>query len=154
MKDLSGWLNEGNQKKQSRFINHRLGIGEEIVGIYKGARRAKNKFGRTFHYLFYNEPQEDLIFDSNNPKIAESFSCIPPRSRMSIKKVPQNGGFFYRVKLLNTLRDEEELAKAAKGYQRERFQGTPPRRLQLGSLLTLSSVSGRENRNGLQGRLW
>lgn len=119
MKDLTSWLNDGKPKKQSKFLNHRLRVGEEFIGIYRAANKAENTFGKTIHYLL-TDHSGDAIFDSNNPKIAEIFAYIPFESRVSIKKVPKNGKFFYDVKLLNTLKDEESLARLAKESERAR----------------------------------
>lgn len=94
-------------------------VGEEFIGIYKALNQAKNDYGKTIHYVLADESGE-VIFDSNNPKIAAIFAYIPFESRVSIKKVPKNGKFFYDVKLLNTLKDEESLARLAKESERAR----------------------------------
>jgi hypothetical protein len=116
MKNLVSWLDDGQHKK-SKFLNTRLRAGEEFVGIYKAANKAKNNYGKTIHYILAGESGE-VIFDSCNPKIADVFTSTPFGSRLSIKKVSKNGNIFYDVKLLNTLQDEEELARLAKESER------------------------------------
>ncbi len=119
MTDLTNWVNDGNSQRQSKFLNQRLRAGEEFRGIYKAANKAKNNFGKTVHYILACESGE-LIFDSHNPKIADIFGSIPFDSRVSITKVVRNGKFFYDVKFLNTLQDEEEVARLAKESERAR----------------------------------
>jgi hypothetical protein len=115
--ELAGWLNEGKPQKHSKFLNQRLRVGEEFIGIFKAANQAQNNFGKTIFYILENESGE-VIFDSHNPKIAEFFSYIPFESRISIKKIFKNGKFFYDVKLLNTLQDEEALIRLSKESER------------------------------------
>ena len=112
------WLNSGKPRRKSKFINQSLGLNEEFVGIYEAARQAKNSFRHnTFHYIFYDDSGKEIIFDSKNPNIADIFSTIPFKSRVSIKKVPKPGGYRFDVKLINTLKDEEALADAAREYK-------------------------------------
>jgi hypothetical protein len=122
MKNLASWLDNGRHKK-SKFLNHRLNAGEEFIGIYKAANKAENNFGKTIHYILTGESAGefgDWIFDNHNPKIAEIFGSIPPGSRVSVKKIIKNGKFFYDVNLINTLKDEEEVARLAKKSERAR----------------------------------
>lgn len=119
MKDLVGWLSNGKSQRQSKFLNQRLRAGEEFIGIYKAANKAKNNFGKTIYYILADESGE-VIFDSHNPKIAEIFGSISFESRVSIKKVPKDSRFFFDIKLLNTLQDEEELARLARESERAR----------------------------------
>lgn len=115
--DYKSWLNDGKPKKSSRFINHRIGPGEEFIGIYEAATKATNNYGKTMHYRFIGENGEPLIFDSNNRRIAAAFICFPPKARVSIKRVFKNGKFVFDVTLINTLEDEEALAKLAKEHE-------------------------------------
>lgn len=119
MKNLTSWL-DNDWHRKSKFINQRLNGGEEFIGIYKAANKAKNNYGKTIHYIFDDGSGECPIFDSHNPKIAEILGSIPFESRVSIKKVPKEGRFFFNVKLLNTLSDEENVARLAKEASRAR----------------------------------
>lgn len=115
--DYETWLNDGKSKKLSRFINSRLGPGQEFIGIYKTARKAKNSFGNTMQYVFFSNTGDELIFDSPNPRIAATFACFPFNSRVSIKRVLKNSRFVFDVALVNTLEDEQALADTAREYE-------------------------------------
>ena len=112
------WLDDGKSRKLSRFINTRIGIGEEFTGIYKAVIKAKNKYGNTFHYLFLGESDEGLIFDNNSPRVAAIFSFIPFDSRVRIKRIPMKIGSKFEVTFLNTLEDEEALADTTREYEK------------------------------------
>ena len=94
------WL--GSRKKESKFINKRLGVGEEYVGIYTGVLPTTNDYGNTFHYLFKGDRGEE-VFDSKNPMIAEKFSSIPFNSKVKIKKFSKDGRTLYDVTPIKAL---------------------------------------------------
>ncbi len=119
MKDYMSWLNEDKRKRQSKFLNQRLKVNEEYIGIYRAAKKAKNNYGNTFHYYLINA-SGGIIFDNNSTRIAKIFSITPWESRVFIKKIMKNEKIIYEVKPLNTVKDEEELAIFAKGSERAR----------------------------------
>jgi hypothetical protein len=106
MKDYEIWLNDGEPaKNQSKFINQRLKIDDEIIGILVGMRNTTNNFGKTIHYILSTKEGE-LIFDSKSKKYANFFFSINLQSRVGIKKVIKNGRQQYEARLINTPEDE------------------------------------------------
>ena len=106
MEDLNSWLSDGKPEKKTKFINQRLKVGEEYIGIYKGVEKAVGRYGNTLHYIFYGD-DGDEIFDCKNPKIAAIFMVIPFDSRVNITRVVKNRRETFEVKKLSSPEDEK-----------------------------------------------
>ena len=109
MENLVGHLEEGRPERQSKFLNSKLSVGKEFIGIYKAARKTENSYGRTIHYILdgiFEGEDREWVLDSKNIKVAEIFYSIKFDSRVSIKKVSRDGRIYYDVRLLNNIEDE------------------------------------------------
>jgi hypothetical protein len=101
--DLVGWLGSNKGKSRSKYINHRLSVNEEFIGIYDGARATTNNYSKTVNYIFRTDKGQELIFDSRNPKILETFKSIPFGSKVSIRKLLREGRHIYSVSPIQLL---------------------------------------------------